>query len=80
MAVYLNKETGEVTKTRPTKARVLVADGLEIPESVQALLDGKVEVSAESNSEAEPDDDADPEPEPEDDGKTVTSKATRRRG
>lgn len=46
MTVYLDKDTGEVTLTPPKRARVLVADGQEIPAEVQALLDPPKKVSA----------------------------------
>lgn len=76
MAVYLNKETGEVTTTKPSRAKVLVAEGHEVPAAIQDLLNGAASPEA-------PADQAEPESSPEapaDDAEPVTEpKRPRRR-
>lgn len=67
MAVYLNKETGEVTTTKPPRAKVLVAEGHEVPAAIQDLLNGPTTPEAPAEPESSPEapaDDADPVTEP----------------
>lgn len=79
MAVYLNKDTGEVTTTKPSRAKVLVAEGHEVPAAIQDLLNGPTTPEAPAEqAEAEQ---AEPSPEaPAGDVEPVTEpKRPRRR-